>query len=126
MTTTDYSGYNLVRPEHLNHFGNLFGGQLLKWVDEFAWLVATREYPGCTFVTRAMQDVQFRHQVTQGTILRLAAHCAEAGKTAVHYEVRVHAQPPGARGENLVFTTRVTFVNIAPTGEKAPIAPGTR
>lgn len=28
--------FTLVRPEHLNHHGYLFGGVLLKWVDEYA------------------------------------------------------------------------------------------
>ncbi|HSO80381.1 MAG TPA: hotdog domain-containing protein, partial [Chromatiaceae bacterium] len=32
--------YKVVRPEHLNHFGHLFGGCLLKWVDEIAWIAA--------------------------------------------------------------------------------------
>ena len=54
--------FALVRPEHLNHHGFLFGGALLKWVDEFAWLVASRDYPGCTFVTVAMDDIVFRER----------------------------------------------------------------
>ena len=33
--------YKVVRPEHLNHFGHLFGGCLLKWVDEIAWIAAS-------------------------------------------------------------------------------------
>ena len=49
--------YKLVLPEHLNHFGDLFGGNLLKWVDESAWIAATREHPGCRFVTIAMDEV---------------------------------------------------------------------
>jgi competence protein ComEC len=34
--------YTVVRPEHLNHYGHLFGGCLLKWVDEIAWIAASR------------------------------------------------------------------------------------
>ena len=113
--------YALVRPEHLNHFGNLFGGQLLKWVDQFAWLVATREHPGCTFVTRALQDVEFRHQVKGGAILHFDCRQAARGQTAVHYDVKVYAQTPGDADESVVFTTRVTFVNLGPDGGKAAI-----
>ena len=36
----------LVLPEHLNHFGFLFGGQLLRWVDGTAWIAASLDYPG--------------------------------------------------------------------------------
>ncbi len=63
--------YNLVRPEHLNHHGSLFGGQLLSWVDECAWMAAARDFPNCTFVTRAMDRIEFKHQVKNGSILRL-------------------------------------------------------
>ena len=113
--------YTLVRPEHLNHFGNLFGGQLLKWVDEFAWLVATREFPGCTFVTRAMQNVEFRHQVTDGAILRFHCELAEARTTSVHYVVTVYAQAAAEPEEQVVFRTQVSFVNIDEGGQKSPV-----
>ena len=46
--------HRLVLPEHLNHYGFLFGGHLLKWVDEFAYIAATIEYPGYNFVTIGM------------------------------------------------------------------------
>ncbi len=46
--------YKVVRPEHLNHFGYLFGGCLLKWVDEIAWIAASRDHPGCSCVTVAV------------------------------------------------------------------------
>lgn len=46
--------YKLVLPEHLNHYGYLFGGYLLQWVDETAYIAATLDYPGSNFVTVAM------------------------------------------------------------------------
>ena len=114
--------FTLVRPEHLNHKGYLFGGQMLRWVDEFAWLVAAREFPVCTFVTRAMDDVQFRHQVDNGAILRFSIERNRQGRTSVTYGVEVFAQSPGTREEALVFSTHVTFVNLSSTGEKTPVA----
>ena len=30
----------LICPAHINHYGRLFGGQLLKWIDELAGIVA--------------------------------------------------------------------------------------
>ena len=34
--------YTIVRKEHLNSYGYLFGGTLLRCVDEFAWIWNTR------------------------------------------------------------------------------------
>ncbi len=63
--------YKLVTPGNLNHYGFLFGGDLLKWIDEYAWIDATLEYPDCNFVTLAMDNVDFRKSVREGTILKI-------------------------------------------------------
>jgi acyl-CoA hydrolase len=64
----------LVYPEHLNHYGYLFGGTLLKWVDEISYIVATLDYPGCNFVTIGMDKVEFRKSVKEGSILKFKAN----------------------------------------------------
>jgi acyl-CoA hydrolase len=110
--------YTLVRPEHLNHHGNLFGGCMLKWVDEFAWLTASREYVGARLVTVAMDEVVFKKSVRCGAILRFVIERLRAGRTSVTYEVTVCADEPGSRIERSVFATRVTFVNVDAKGRK--------
>jgi acyl-CoA hydrolase len=65
--------FKVVRPEFLNHYGYLFGGFLLKWVDEIAWIAASRDHPGCRFVTIAMDRVEFHRSVKQGAVLRFDA-----------------------------------------------------
>jgi acyl-CoA hydrolase len=79
--------YKLVLPEHLNHYGYLFGGHLLKWVDEVAWIAASLDYPGCNFVTIGMDKVEFRKSVKQGALLRLEVNRAREGNTSVQYTV---------------------------------------
>ncbi|MEJ2525186.1 MAG: hypothetical protein P8Y73_06405 [Desulfuromonadales bacterium] len=32
----------------------------LQWVDEYAWLVASRDFPGCPLVTVGMDKISFR------------------------------------------------------------------
>ena len=64
--------HHLVLPGDLNQYGSLFGGRLLSWVDEAAWIAASAEFPHCQFVTIAMDKVEFRHGVGDGTILRIA------------------------------------------------------
>jgi len=115
--------FALVRPEHLNHHGYLFGGAMLKWVDEFAWLVASREFPGCTFVTVGMDEIAFRHPVLNGSILRFRILAVGRGLTSITYAVEVFADAPGTAAEQKVFTTRVTFVRIDGAGGKVPLPP---
>jgi acyl-CoA hydrolase len=111
----------MVRTEHLNHHGYLFGGQMLKWVDEFAYLAAARDYPGVKLVTRAMDRIEFRTHVVNGSILRFNILPLHKGTTSVTYEVKVHADAPGATEEKLVFTNHITFVAVDSDGGKAPL-----
>ena len=113
--------YTIVRQEHLNHYGFLFGGAMLKWVDEFAWLTASLDYPGCTLVTMAMNDIVFRKRIVSGAILRFRILPLRKGTTSVTYGVTVFADEPGAEVEIDVFSTQVTFVRVDEQGRKSPL-----
>ena len=109
--------HNLVLPEHLNHFGYLFGGYLLKWVDEYAWIAATLDYPNCRFVTIGMDKVEFKKGVREGAILRFEVKRTAIGKTSLQYAVNVFSSD--RRSKHLpIFSTHVTFVRIDEKGRK--------
>ena len=55
--------HRLVLREHLNDQGNLFGGYLLKWIDEFAYITVNIEFPNHQFVTIVMDKVEFKHPI---------------------------------------------------------------
>ena len=113
--------HKLVLPEHLNQYGFLFGGDLLKWVDEYAWIAASLDYPGCNFVTIGMDHVEFKKSVRQGSILKFIVKKTKAGSTSVRYRVHAfHGNSPQAE-KPLIFTTQVTFVRIDEQGRKTPL-----
>ncbi len=116
--------FTIVRPEHLNHHGVLFGGQLLRWVDEYAWLVAARDFPGYRMVTRAMERSEFRTPVASGSILRFSILPIHRGDTSVTYAVEVYADPPGTGSELHVFSNHVTFVCVDDKGRKRALPRG--
>ncbi len=115
--------YKLVMPGDLNHFGFLFGGNLLKWVDEVSWIAACRDFPACRFVTIAMDHVEFRKSVQGGTILAVDAELAKRGVTSVAYRVEVFRNRLGSGMEEKVFTTTVTLVRIDEEGRKLSLPP---
>lgn len=112
--------FKLVMPEHLNHYGFLFGGNLLKFVDEIAWIAASHEYPGYHFVTIAMDKVEFRKSVREGTILRFQSTKTHVGNTSVSFLVEVWRDVAVEQRE-LVFSTSVTLVRVDDQGNKQPI-----
>lgn len=113
--------YKVVRPVHLNHYGYLFGGELLKWVDEISWIAASRDYPGCQFVTAGMDRVEFRDSVRQGALLRFRARRHRVGVTSVQYTVTVYRDDLETGAEDNVFSTHVTFVALDAEGNKRPL-----
>ena len=113
--------HKLVLPEHLNQFGFLFGGNLLKWVDEYAWIAASLDYPGCNFVTIGMDRVEFKKSVREGTILKFAVKKTETGTTSVRYRVHVYHGNSSMADKQLIFATHVTFVRVDELGNKTPL-----
>jgi acyl-CoA hydrolase len=110
--------YKLVLPEHLNHYGYLFGGNMLKWADEYSWIAASLDHPGCKFVTIGMDRVEFRKGVDKGAILRFDVQQAHRGATSVRYTINVYADSLDTGEEELVFTTQVSFVCLDAEGNK--------
>jgi acyl-CoA hydrolase len=113
--------YKLVLPEHLNQFGYLFGGNLLKWVDEIAWIAASLDFPGCKFVTVGMDKIEFRKSIKEGSILRFLVERMKIGNTSVQYTVKVFDEDIKTGNEKGVFSTNVTFVCLDNMGNKTSI-----
>ena len=113
--------HKLVLPEHLNQYGYLFGGNLLKWVDEYAWIAASLDYPGCNFVTIGLDKVEFRRSVKEGSILKFVIEKSKEGNTSIQYVVSVFRGNSEGDKKDLIFSTHVTYVRIDKEGRKIPL-----
>ncbi len=111
----------LVLPEHMNDQGSLFGGYLLKWLDEFAYITASLEFPGNRFVTIALNNVEFKHPILCGQILRFAVSQVRLGSSSVEYLIEVFGEESGGAVDQVLFATGITFVNVTESGEKQQI-----
>lgn len=76
----------LICPAHINHYGRLFGGQLLKWIDELAGIVAIR-HCGATVTTAAIDNLQFQAPAYTGDMIVLQGVVTHVGRSSM--EVRV-------------------------------------
>ena len=110
--------HKLVMPENLSLYGYLFWGDLLKWVDEYAWIAASLDYPTCNFVTVGLDKVEFKKSVRGGAILKFTVEKSREGRTSVQYRVTVFQGQADDASISPVFSTHVTFVNIDEQGKK--------
>ena len=76
----------LVCPAHINHYGRLFGGNLLKWIDELAGIVAIRHCNGIV-TTAAIDNLQFHAPAFAGDMVVLRGQVTYVGRSSM--EVRV-------------------------------------
>ena len=100
--------FRFVRPEHLNHYGHLFGGSMLTWIDEAGWIAASLDFPNEHFVTVAMAEISFERRVEVGEILRFTTTQVHRGTTSVRYEVRVSS----TTNDSPICTTPTTLVSV--------------
>lgn len=124
--------HQLVRTEHLNQYGFLFGGQMLAWVDEAVGIAVRLDYQDAEFVTVGMDDVAFRLSVALGSVLSFHVEQVARGTTSITYKVNVTLGALGPhskknsnaaqRGDS-VFVTKVTLVCIHKDGSKRPLPP---
>ncbi len=85
----------LVCPAHINHYGRLFGGQLLKWIDELAGIVAMR-HCGDTVTTAAIDNLQFKGPAYTGDLVVLRGMVTSVGRSSM--EIRVDTYREGKDG----------------------------
>jgi acyl-CoA hydrolase len=113
--------YKTVLTSSLNSQGTLFGGQLLKWVDEYAWTAASLDFPGIKLVTRAMDSIDFTAGATNGSILRFVIMQEHKGITSVTYHIVIYCNAPDVKNEYVLFSNNVTFVAVDSSGKKVAL-----
>jgi acyl-CoA hydrolase len=113
----DFQHHMLVRQEHLNQYGSLYGGAVLGVIDELAFIACTRTYPGRNFVTRAVIDAEFRAPAYLGDMLQFGFGIEHVGKTSVHVRVEmlVHDREGGRPARS--FDGTVVMVCVDEQGE---------
>jgi acyl-CoA hydrolase len=113
--------HTIVLPEYLNDQGFLFGGNLLKWVDEYAYITASLDFPGNRFVTISLDTVNFQHPILLGEILRFDINCLRRRNSSLQYSVKVFGEKLAGHDEPL-FETNISFVNVNAQGKSQPIS----
>ncbi len=105
----------LVRSEHINAAGHLFGGYLMAEIDSVAYCLLRTRYPDCAFVTRAA-SIQFVAPAPLGSVVVFRARRERVGRTSVTVAVR------GAVDGADVAHATMTFVRVV-GGGAAPVPP---
>lgn len=110
----------LVEPHHTNHYGTLFGGNALGWMDKAGWLAATR-HARRTFVTVATERIEFKVPVRAGQLVELVARVTREGRSSVTVGVEMYVEDLLVPKSRQLATTG-TFVFVAIDEDGYPTA----
>src|SRR2546421_5346017 len=106
----------LMTPEFTNLFGNVHGGDVMKLVDQIAYVCCAR-YAGTVCVTTSVDRVDFYEPIHVGELLNLVARINYVGRSSMEVEVNIYAEdiPTGTvRHTNACHITMVSLVNGKP------------
>ncbi len=106
-----------IKPEDLNPNGTLFGGSLLRWVDEEAAIYAIVQLENSRVVTRFMSEINFVSSARLGDIIELGIEPVQWGRTSLTLRCEVRNKLSHAR---IVQIERIVFVNLDEAGNPCP------
>jgi acyl-CoA hydrolase len=111
-----------VLPTHANVLGNVFGGQILAWVDLCAAICAQRHTR--TFaITAGIDDLSFEQPIRVGQIVRLDARVTATFRTSLEILVEVQGED-GISGRRWPCVTAfVTYVAVDAAMRPTPVPP---
>jgi acyl-CoA hydrolase len=106
-----------VKPEDLNPNGTLFGGSLLKWIDEEAAIYAIVQLDNHRVVTKFMSEINFVSSARQGDIIELGIVATHFGKTSLTLNCVVRNK---LTRKIILEIEKIVFVNLDSEGIPVP------
>ncbi len=81
----------MIFPNALNDRGILFGGTAMKWMDEVAYISATR-FLRQESVTVSVENIKFLLPVIQGSIITITGKVIETGNVKIKVQVHIFVE----------------------------------
>lgn len=112
-----YRTRKLVKPEDLNTRRTLFGGQVLKWIDEEAAIFAVCQLGSPNIVTKAMSEINFVSTAVLGDILEFGMELVDVGKTSITMACDVRNK---MTKQSVIKIDKIVFVLLDENGKPKP------
>ena len=106
-----------VKPEDLNANGTLFGGSLLRWIDEEAAIYAIVQLGNQRAVTKYMLEIEFVSSAVQGDIIEMGLTATKFGRTSLTMRAQVRNM---ITRELILSIDKIVFVNLDKEGKPTP------
>lgn len=104
----------LVMSKDLNGAHKLFGGTILAWIDEQAYIEVIQLLASQNVVTKRFSEVEFVSGATIGDTVELSTELLRAGRTSITVKVAVHNL---TTGKLVAVVQEIVMVNVNAQGQ---------
>ncbi|MDZ7871037.1 MAG: acyl-CoA thioesterase [Rheinheimera sp.] len=109
-----------VFPGRTNHHNTLFGGEALAWMDEAAFIAATR-FCRKPLVTVCSDRVDFKESIPAGSIIELVARIEHVGRTSIRVNVDIFVEDMYSDDQHRAISGSFTFVALGADRKPTPV-----
>ncbi len=114
---------HLCKTSDVGFHGNLFGGQLLAWLDEAGAALSSEFAETGRIVTKHISEVNFQSPVRPGQLIKIYGKIMDVGNTSLTIEVEARRHSIYNGTQKPVCKCAMIFVRIDGDGEPVPIPP---
>lgn len=110
----------LIKPGDLNANNTLFGGALLRWIDEEAGIYAMTKLDTKHVVTKFISEIDFVNSAKQGDVIEIGLEFKAVGRTSITFSCivrNVFTKKVIISIDKLVFVKIDTQENSVPHGK---------
>ena len=106
-----------ISPEDLNPNGTLFGGSLLRWIDEEAAIYAIVQLENPRIVTKYISEINFVSSARQSDIIELGIVATRFGRTSLTMRAEVRNM---ITRKSILTIDELVFVAMDEDGHPVP------
>ena len=117
MSEIEFTTRKWVRPEDLNANGTLFGGSLLKWIDEEATIYAILQMGNRRVVTKIISEINFVASAIKGDLIEMGLVATKFGTTSITMRAEVRNM---VTKKNILTVDHIVFVSLDKEGRPMP------
>lgn len=111
----------MVFPEQANHYGTLFGGNVLSLMGTAAFVAATR-HVRCPVVMATSDKIEFHVPIKVGEMVELSARVSRVGRASMTVSVEMMVENPRSGSRRLAVRGSFEMVAVDDKGRPTPIA----
>lgn len=116
------SHVEILMPGDLNGYSRLFGGQLMKWIDVVAAVVA-RRHSGCEVTTASIDRLEFQAPAFANDTIVLEGRMTYTGRTSMEVRVDTFVEALGGERRQVNRAYLVLVALDRETHKPVPVPP---